>query len=124
MALLHRSFTLLVLLVGVGLGIPIGRFWAEVPEAEAAARRATFQCLAPGFIQVHNASDRTVEVRAEFLGAFGDRVNEVVLELGPRDFNTASSADPGRQVVAYVTAPATTLVQGWDEGAVPCRIAK
>jgi hypothetical protein len=57
--LLQRAFTLIVLLIGVGLGLLLPRPWAEVEEAEA-ARKATVRCVTVngGSIAVHNASDR------------------------------------------------------------------
>jgi hypothetical protein len=71
--LLHRAFTLVVLLIGVGLGIPLGRFWAEVPEAEA-AKKVTWRCLQPtpnGSLVIHNPGDSPLSYTLQEVGGAG-----------------------------------------------------
>jgi hypothetical protein len=57
-------FTLVVLLIGLGIGLAPPQPWAAVPEAEAASQRV-WRCFSPGTgaIFVHNPTARNATVR-------------------------------------------------------------
>jgi hypothetical protein len=121
----QRALSVVLVLLGVGLGLLLPRPWAEVAEAEAAKQTRTFTCLAPGgFVYVHNASDKEIVARVRYVGPEGEELPEDELTLPPRHTDTSPSFATGS--VAYVTAPASALVQGVNSersfGA--CRVGK
>jgi hypothetical protein len=122
---LQRLLSVVLVLLGVGLGLLLPRPWAEVEEAVAAKKTRTVLCLTSGgHVLVHNASDQAIVVKVEYLGPEGQLANDDDLTLPPRYTDTIPSFGMG--TAAYLTAPASTFILGVNSelGFSTCRVSK
>ncbi len=117
----QRAYTLVALVIAIGIGI--GLLWPAVdaPGAEA-ADRVTWRCLAPlaqrYYIQVHNSSTSTVVARFSFFASNGTKPSGAPLEieLGSRQTSGIDTNGPepnGLNAFAEVRGPSSIVVAGY-----------
>jgi hypothetical protein len=122
--LLQRAFTLLVLLIGIGLGISLGRSWDEVPAAEAARPgRAVFRCFGVAAV-VHNPTNAEMRVTYEHLDEQGATTGSAEKVIAPRA-TSALQVQSADGPIINVAAPKAAYVAGITvSGLSDCQVGK
>jgi hypothetical protein len=112
--LLQRAFTLLVLLIGVGLGL-LARPWVDAPAAEAAkSKGGGVECIygEDAIAVLRNTGSAAAEVRQQLFKLDGSVSLDETLTIPAGQTSVLNGTDYKNLGSIRFTAPDTVLIDG------------